>query len=188
VEGTVKMLLEDVVSTYGYAGVVIGTFLEGETILILGAFAANLGYLSLEWVMVSGFLGGIFGDQLYFYLGHFQGRRLLERRPRWKLKTDRVLDLMARHQTMLILGFRFVYGIRIITPLLIGASRIKPLYYLLLDGIGVAVWATLITYLGYLFGSTLEIIIGDIKQYEFIVIGIIAAVGALVWAIRFIKR
>jgi membrane protein DedA with SNARE-associated domain len=182
------MSLEDLVSTYGYAAIVIGTFLEGETILILGAFAANLGYLSLEWVIVSGFLGGIFGDQLYFYLGHFQGRKFLERLPRWKRQSARVLDLLARHQTLLILGFRFVYGIRIITPLLIGASRVKPLYYLLLDGIGCAVWATLIAYLGYLFGSTLEIILGDIKHYELLVFGIIAAVGGLVWLIRFGKR
>ena len=182
------MSLEDLVSTYGYAAIVIGTFIEGETILILGAFAAHLGYLSLEWVIVSGFMGGIAGDQLYFYLGHFQGRRLLERRPRWKNKSARVLDLLARHQTLLILGFRFVYGIRTMTPLLIGTSRVKPLYFLLLDGIGVAVWSILIAYLGYLFGSTLEIIIGDIKHYEFLVFGIIVAVGGLVWVMRYRKR
>lgn len=35
------MSLEELISTYGYAAGGIGTFLEGETILILGGFAAH---------------------------------------------------------------------------------------------------------------------------------------------------
>jgi membrane protein DedA with SNARE-associated domain len=181
------MSLESLVSTYGYAAIIVGTFLEGETVLILGAFSAQLGYLSLEWVILSGFLGGFIGDQLYFYLGHFQGRRVLDKRPRWEDKSARVLHLLERHQTWLILGFRFVYGIRIMTPLLIGTSRVKPLNFLLLNAIGVTVWASLFAYLGYLFGSTLKMIVGDIQHYEVLVFGIIVVAGSLVWLLRFRK-
>lgn len=37
------MTLESVVDTYGYVAVLVGTFLEGETILVLGGFAAHKG-------------------------------------------------------------------------------------------------------------------------------------------------
>ena len=62
-------MLESLLNEYGYPVLLIGTFLEGETILILGGMAAHLDYLSLGWVIACGFLGTLFGDQLYFFLG-----------------------------------------------------------------------------------------------------------------------
>ena len=40
-------MLESLIDTYGYLTILIGTFLEGETILVLGGFAAHRGYLHL---------------------------------------------------------------------------------------------------------------------------------------------
>jgi membrane protein DedA with SNARE-associated domain len=39
------MTLESILDTYGYLAVLVGTFLEGETILVLGGVAAHRGYL-----------------------------------------------------------------------------------------------------------------------------------------------
>ena len=36
-------MLESLLTTYGYPILVIGTFLEGETVLVLGGLAAHLG-------------------------------------------------------------------------------------------------------------------------------------------------
>jgi membrane protein DedA with SNARE-associated domain len=41
------MTLEPFVEAYGYLAVLAGTFVEGETILVLGGFAASRGYLGL---------------------------------------------------------------------------------------------------------------------------------------------
>ena len=38
--------LEEVVTHYGYIGILIGTFLEGETILVISGFLAHRGYLT----------------------------------------------------------------------------------------------------------------------------------------------
>ena len=58
------MSLEHLIDAYGYLAILAGTFLEGETILILGGVAAKLGYLDLPWVIVCGFTGSLIGDQL----------------------------------------------------------------------------------------------------------------------------
>ncbi|OGW54076.1 MAG: hypothetical protein A2Y81_02175 [Nitrospirae bacterium RBG_13_43_8] len=50
-------LLENLIKTYGYWAMLIGTFLEGETILIIGGFVAYLGYLKLSLVMLIAFIG-----------------------------------------------------------------------------------------------------------------------------------
>ena len=44
------MTLESLIDTYGYLAILVGTFFEGETILVLGGLAAYREYLGLPWV------------------------------------------------------------------------------------------------------------------------------------------
>ena len=81
----------------------------------------------------------------------------------------------------LILGFRFLYGLRTVTPFIIGASKVSPIRFLLLSTLGASLWAIVIGTLGYLFGNTLEIILGDIKRYELLVFVLISGSGIIVW-------
>ena len=182
------MSLEELISTYGYTAVGVGTFLEGETILILGGFAAHRGYLELPWVIVCAFFGTLFGDQLFFYIGRTKGKSALEKRPRWKTKSEKVFRLLDRHQILLILGFRFLYGLRTVTPFIIGASKIAPTRFLILNILGASLWAIIIGTMGYLFGHTLEIIIGDIKQYELLAFSMLAGIGMISWLIHIRKK
>ena len=175
--------LEHFVENYGYLAVFIGTLLEGETVLIVAGFLAHRGYLELPWVCLAAFLGTFCGDQLFFYLGRLRGAGFIERRPAWHAKSRRVFDLLHRHQLWVILGFRFLYGFRTVTPLIIGASRISPLRFFVLNGIGAAVWAAALGVLGYSLGHTLELILGEVRRYELQVLTAIVAVGALVWAV-----
>lgn len=160
------MTLENLISHYGYAAIAIGTFLEGEAILVLGGLAAHRGYLQLPWVITCAFLGTLIGDQFYFYIGRAKGPAFLEKRPKWKARSEKVFALLHKHQIWLILGFRFLYGLRTVTPFVIGASKYSPLRFLLLNIIGALVWAIVIGVLGYLFGYTLEKVINHIKHYE----------------------
>lgn len=73
------MNLEEVVTHYGYIGILIGTFLEGETILIIAGFLAHRGYLELPFVIVAAFFGSLIGDQLYFYIGRFKGGEFIRK-------------------------------------------------------------------------------------------------------------
>jgi len=181
------MSLEPLVSTYGYAAIGIGTFLEGETILMLGGFAAHCGYLDLPWVILWAFLGTLCGDQLFYYIGRIKGKSLLEKRPQWQARAERVFLLLDRHEVWLILGFRFLYGLRTGTPILFGASRISPARFLILNVLGAFIWAMVIGTAGYLFGSALEIIIDDIKRYELVIFFMLACIGMVMWLFYFRK-
>jgi len=174
--------LEGIIQHYGYLAVFIGTFLEGETVLLLAGFLAHRGYLDLTGVWLAAFLGTFCGDQLFFYLGRFRGAEFIERRPAWRAKSRRVFELLHRHQTWVILGFRFVYGFRTITPLIIGASRVSPLRFLVMNALGAALWAAALGALGYLVGHSMEMVLGELKRYELLIAAGIAAVGMVVWA------
>lgn len=82
--------MESLIENYGYLAIVIGTFLEGETILVLGGFTAHQGYLALPRVILAAFAGSLCGDQLFFYLGRKPSPAALSGRPSWKSKAEKV--------------------------------------------------------------------------------------------------
>ena len=165
------MDLMQLVSDYGYYALFIGTFLEGETILVIAGFLASAGHLELPWVIVSAFLGTFAGDQTFFYLGRLKGIAFLEKRPLWHSKTDKVFDMLHRHQIKVVLGFRFLYGIRNVTPFVIGASRMNPVKFFILNFTGALVWAIAVAYLGFQFGHLAEAMMGKIQKYEMYILG-----------------
>lgn len=179
------MSLELLVRTYGYWALLVGTFLEGETILMIGGILAHLGYLKLPAVMLVAFVGSFSGDQFYFVIGRLKSQDLLVKHPRWRYRVNRVHQLIERYRDLIMLGFRFVYGMRIMTPFVLAMDkRIKTSRFILLNAIGAVIWSVVISAGGYLFGYALEIVIRDIKRYELEVIFIISVIGIVLWIIH----
>ena len=182
------MDLQSIIENYGYAAILIGTFLEGETILVLAGLAAHQGYLVLTWVILAAFAGSLCGDQLFFYMGRKHSQAVLSRRPTWKQKAEKVHRMMNRFQTPMILSFRFLYGLRTVAPIVIGMSSVSFKKFILLNAAGALVWAAAIASGGYFFGRALEVLIGKLKSYEIYIMGSIATVGLLVWTFHFYRR
>ena len=173
------MDLQQLISDYGYLALFIGTYLEGETILLIAGFLAHSGGLGLElpYVILSAFLGTFAGDQTFFYIGRLKGISFLEKRPHWHSKTDKVFDMLHRHQLPVILGFRFIYGIRNVTPFVIGASRLSPVKFFILNFLGALIWAVSFGLIGYQFGDIAERVMGDVAQYQGYLLMALVGVG-----------
>jgi len=176
--------MESWLAQFSYLAIFIGTFLEGETILVLAGFAAHQGYLSLPGVIVAAFGGSLFGDQLFFYLGRTHSDFLLKHRPKWKPRIERAQSLILKYRAFIIVIFRFLYGLRTITPFALGISQVSTRLFIPLNAIGAALWATAIGFAGYLFGKALETYLGDIKRYELEIFSALIGVGFTVWFVR----
>ncbi|HOD14351.1 MAG TPA: DedA family protein [Spirochaetota bacterium] len=180
------MNFEQLIMDYGYLAVIIGTFLEGETILIVAGFAAYEGYLELPLVITAAFFGSLFGDQLYFFIGRYKGQALLARFKSWEPRITRFRKLMDRHNTWFILIFRFLYGLRTPAPFAIGLSNVSIRKFIFLNIISAAIWAVTLGVLGYFFGQVLEAILDDIKKYELLVMGgLILCATVIFWIKRY---
>ena len=153
-------------SQYGYLAVFIGCLLEGETVLILAGLAAHQGYLSLPLIVMIAFCGGTLGDQIFFFTGRFYGTSLFQRFPSISARSRPVNRLIQRYHAGLIIGVRFMYGLRIAGPVTIGMSDVSAWRFVLFNLLGAAIWAILITGAGFLFGQSLEWLFDEIKQYE----------------------
>jgi membrane protein DedA with SNARE-associated domain len=159
-------MLEQAVEEFGYVAILIGTFFEGETILLVGAFAAHQGYLRIEYVILIAFIGSFAGDQFWYLIGRRYGRDQLARRPWLADKVARISRVLERWPTLFILGFRFVYGIRNVAPVAIALSDIHPLRFLVLNIIAAAIWAAAGGVAGFLFGEAVEAFVGNLKAVE----------------------
>lgn len=179
--------MEAFLQTHGYWAILIGTFLEGETILVLGGLAAHQGYMGLTGVIIAAFVGSLCGDQFFFFMGRRHSSFLLNRRPSWKPRLDRANRLIDRFQTPLILGFRFLYGLRTVMPFAIGISGVPLIRFVFLNALGAIVWAAVVAGGGYLFGNALEGLLGNIRHYEKILFVMVTLAGAVVWAFYLVR-
>lgn len=177
------------IQKFGYLALFIGTILEGETILVAAGFAAHRGFLNLVVVWAIAFSGSVIGDQIFFYIGRFKGKAFLAKKLSWKLQVDRVNKYISRYQNSLILFFRFFYGMRTIVPFALGLGNIKISKFIILNALGAAVWAICVGTAGYLFGSVLAGLLGDLRHLELHIMAAILLGGMLLWLVRlYIKR
>lgn len=165
------------IDAYGYAAVAIGAFLEGETILALAGLAAHRGYLDFYTVVVVAMICGFAGDQFYFFLGRHKGSQILARFPEVCARAHRFDDLLRRWHAPLIVMIRFMYGFRIVGPILLGMGRVPSWKFIVFNFIGAALWAPLIAGTGYLFGEIVESVLHDVRRFEIWLFAAVAAAG-----------
>ena len=174
------MSLPGLLTDYGYLAVFIGCLLEGETILVLAGIAAQQGLLSLPAVVALAFLGGTLGDQIFFFIGRRYGQALLRQWSRFAPAAQRVNALLRRHDAWLIVGVRFMYGLRIAGPIAIGMSDVPALRFLAFNLLGAAIWAVVVSGVGYVFGQSLQWLIADLAHFEEIALVVIIGVAVLI--------
>ncbi len=183
------MSLETLLQDYGYLALFIGTFLEGETILIIAGFMAYTGQLDLHYCIGSALAGSFAGDQFAFYVGRWNSKWIMKRLCKWKSKVDKVQDLLKKHQNLLILSFRFFYGLRNVTPFSLGISHVHPFRYFIFNLMGAVVWAVSFGYAGYHLGSVATQFVSEdqLKHAQYYILGGVMSFFGLLWLLGKIR-
>ena len=174
------MDLPALLHSYGYALIFIGTFVEGESLLVLGGIFAHRGYLDLTGVIVSSFLAAVCGDQMFFHLGRRHAKGLLSRFPRLRDKVNVSLQRIERHQIKVVLGMRFLWGLRIALPVALGLTSMNAWRFFWLNLSSAAVWSTVFALIGYFAGEVFSRVVDDLHRHEKWIAGALLLAGALV--------
>jgi membrane protein DedA with SNARE-associated domain len=182
--------LEPALNHFGYLAVVglvliedFGVPVPGETVLILASVYAGTGRLNIGLVALLGFCGALLGDNIGFAIGHFGGRRLVERYGRYIFLTPERLNVATRffesHGGKIIIIARFVEGLRQANGIIAGTSGMHWARFLFFNAIGAALWVLVWTSVGYFSGSHINTIYNEATRYDmYLAIGL----GALVLA------
>lgn len=182
------MSLSALLEHYGYLAVFVGTFVEGESMLLLGGYAAHMGYLSLPWVFAAAYVAAVASDQLYFRLGRRFGHQLLVRRPRLRSKVAIALMIVERHGTLSVFATRFLWGFRIALPVAIGMSSMPAHRYLALNLVAGALWSTVVGSIGFGSAQLLSFAIADLQRYEHQIIVALVLLALAVLLLRWWPR
>jgi membrane protein DedA with SNARE-associated domain len=191
--------LEPALNQYGYlavAGFVLledfGVPVPGETVLILGAVYAGTGRLNVLVVGVLAFIAAVVGDNIGFAIGHFGGRRLIERYGRYVLITrerlDKATGFFERHGGKVVVVARFIEGLRQANGIIAGITRMRWPRFLAFNALGAALWVGVWTSVGYLSGSHINAIYDDATRYDTYLVVAIAALLIVYLARRLIRR
>ena len=133
---------------YGYFAILVGTFFEGESILLLAAYAVHQHLLNFWWVIAAAMLGGLFGDQLYYQIGARYGDQFIQKRPELSKKFQKASHLIQRYPALIILLMRFAWGFRTVIPISFGIRHYSLWRYILTNIIACFIWAMLVVSIG----------------------------------------
>jgi membrane protein DedA with SNARE-associated domain len=176
------MTPELLLQKFGYLAVFVGTFLEGETILVMAGFFAERGYLKLPLVVVTACAGAYIGHVFWFFLGRTQGVKLLDRFPKMKRHFGKGIRLFERYGAPAIFITQWLYGLRITCAVIIGISKVSTIKFLLYEALTCIVWAIIIGTAGYYFGRAVERVLGRAAHIEKYGLLVLLVVGIGIWA------
>ena len=166
----------------------MGAPLPGESLLVGAAvYAATVGGLQIEWVVLFAAIGAIMGDNAGYLIGRAAGRRLLLRVGAKVGLTEKRMVLgeylFHKHGPKVVFFGRFTAFLRTVAALLAGAVRMPWPRFLLWNALGGIGWTCLYGFGGYVLGDQVHKLLGPVG----IVLGVIAA-GLLVWLWLFVRK
>ena len=182
-------MLDGIIEHYGYWAVFIGAMVEGESIILTASALAALRHFSILRVGIATFAGTLLADQLVYFFGLAYGTQTLSylcrRFPLWKIHVEKGLSFLKRHETLYILSFRFIYGIRIISPFIIGAQKVPFIRFAVLNVVAAFIWTFISCCIGYFLGTVLGQFTHNIGL---IIAGILVGIFGLTWLIARRKK
>jgi len=169
------------VATYGYPAVLLGAVVEGETIVIAAGYLAHRHHLPIWPIVLCAAVGAMVGDQGFFLVGRRGGERVIARLPsRLGARAARARDTVTRHPVRTMLSMRFAYGMRVVLPILCGASGIAQMRFARYNVATAVTWAALFAGLGYAGGAAATAFIGELEHYEvYLLVGLVLVMIAI---------
>jgi membrane protein DedA with SNARE-associated domain len=180
----VHQILKEYLELHGYWVLFIGTFLEGEAILILAGFLAFEGYLNILGVICTAWAGSFIGDQFYFYLGRFKGRGLLKRFHSIARKFRGALKLIEKYGNFVAFISRFTYGFRIVLPIILGITKLATRTFFWINLVSALTWAVVFSLGGYLFGKSASLLFDNVSNYEHYLVLALFGFISMAWCVH----
>lgn len=178
-----------------YGILLISAFIEnifppfpGDAVMLSGAYLAGEGNISYIGVLVSSILGGLLGAMTLFYLGKTAGRHFFETgRGKYLVNSNlgKAENLFARYGVTLLIGSRFLPGIRSVIAVTAGIVKYDYTRMIILSAISFVLWNGLLMSLMIYSKSNWRTLVDLIKQYNIIlvIIGLAILIGWIIKAL-----
>jgi membrane protein DedA with SNARE-associated domain len=183
--------MEEILRQYGPIGVFLGAAFEGQSAVILGGLLARQHILDYWVVLGSATAGSGIVDHLLFVAGRRFREHRWVRRVTGQVAVARALRLIERFPNSYTLIFRFIFGLRLASPIAIGVSQAPTWRFTILNALGALIWAGTFSLAGFLFGEALHGLIGPghhAGRWTLIAAGAFVGAVLLFWIGRYVAR
>ena len=190
--------LQQLLQTWGYGVIFAAMLLEnaglplpGETVTLLGGYAAGSGQLQVFGVFGAAAAGAMLGDNLGYWVGRRAGwslilrvGRLLGQSPE---QLERLRDSFQRHAGKSVLLGRFVAVLRVVAGPMAGAVHMPYRRFLLCNTAGALLWAGAMVSLAWLGGRwvPLHVMVRGVVEFG---LGALVLVALVVFLPRLLSR
>jgi membrane protein DedA with SNARE-associated domain len=177
--------------THGYLVIFLGAALDnfglpssGDIVLFAGGFFANNGQAALPLVMLSGFAGALVSDNSVYWIGRIGGRPLIDRILKIRLlqllinekSLEKVERYFESHGGKTVFVGRFGPGLRSMTPLFAGVTRMGYFRFVPYNVAAAFVWAVVYSLIGYVFGQYWSELLAVARSFGFSVMALVILV------------
>jgi membrane protein DedA with SNARE-associated domain len=184
---------------YGLLVVFLNVFLEQigapipavPTLIVAGALAAR-GQLGAASLLAVAVLGAVLADMVWFFVGRWQGHRILKTVCRLSLSPDSCVrgteELFERAGMPSLLYAKFIPGYNTVAPPLAGAMGTPLPRFLAWDVLGSLLWSGLAVGIGFLFHRAVDRAIEYLETLGLWALAIVGTALVLVVAFKWWQR
>lgn len=180
------MALEQIIANYGLAGLFLGAGLEGETTVVIGGAMTHKGILPFWPAVAAAAAGSFLADQLFFLLGRRFRNHPRVRRAQHRPAFARALRAFEKYPVLFVFAFRFLYGLRTVSPIAIGTTALPARSFMVINAAAAAVWGLTFVSLGHWFGEAIEVAFGRLPSTRHLLVAaaIATTVGIAIYLVR----
>jgi membrane protein DedA with SNARE-associated domain len=186
-DGSGILSIEAIVARYGVVAIALGAGLEGETAVVTGGILAHQGLIGWPATLVAAAVGSFLADQIFFTIGRRSRDGRWIRKLRQRRVYARVTKMMERYPVGFIFAFRFLYGLRTISPVALGTSKVSTRLFVAVNAASAACWASIFVGIGYLFGEAFQELAARYRpslRHILMAAALVMVAAAIGWGVR----
>jgi membrane protein DedA with SNARE-associated domain/rhodanese-related sulfurtransferase len=170
----------------------LGVPVPAIPVLVFAGSAIGNGTLSFTHVLFAAVVAALIGDGVWFSAGRRYGRRLVNGLARFSLTVDTSVRhtraLFERYGFPIIAVCKFVPGLALATPPLMGTTRIPAKVFVVWDAAGTIAWASFWLLAGALFERQLASFMQEVRAYGATIFHVIAVAAIFYVGFRLLQR
>lgn len=163
----------------------LGVPMPEDVTLVAAGILAGLGNISLTGALIVGTIGVLLGDAILFFMGRRYGYKVFSlpgfRRIFTESRIAMARQRILQNQKFICFLARFLPGLRAPIYLTAGIMGVRPLTFLVLDGLAAIISVPFWIYIGFHLGDNIDDTLGYVvKAQKWIIIAVASAVAAIV--------
>ena len=175
--------MTELLLSYRYVIVFLGSILEGDATLLGASFLAQRQVMNIAAVLATAAAATTLFNELLFFLARKKGRDYLQKCLARHAKYERVQCWVQRRSIVLLLFSRYILGFRLAIPVACGATGMHPLTFTTVNVAGAALWVIPVGCAGYFLGNVAGLFWHGVRQWEWHIacVGVVVMTVLLAW-------